>query len=229
MKKINTLLLLGGMSAAANAASVSVDYDFSGATSAPTTVIGDISGSTMTSGAFTGGVAGATHSTFSDSIFVRTNGTGATTANGDSIADAVSNDAYASFTITAGAEDVVLNTITWAHYGTNTNFAGADFSVYAFQQSVGFNAGDEIGFTSTAGAEVAGDTADFSSGALALSGTITAGSTEEFRFYYVDNSTSTTRISKLNSISITGNTVPEPSSAALLGLGGLALILRRRK
>jgi len=29
--------------------------------------------------------------------------------------------------------------------------------------------------------------------------------------------------------SVTTNTVPEPSSAALLGLGGLALILRRRK
>ena len=33
----------------------------------------------------------------------------------------------------------------------------------------------------------------------------------------------------LDDIVITGNVVPEPSTAALLGLGGLALILRRRK
>jgi hypothetical protein len=34
---------------------------------------------------------------------------------------------------------------------------------------------------------------------------------------------------KLDNVLFTGTAVPEPSSAALLGLGGLALILRRRK
>lgn len=34
---------------------------------------------------------------------------------------------------------------------------------------------------------------------------------------------------RIDSISVSGEVVPEPSSTALLGLGGLALILRRRK
>ncbi|MBK1853941.1 PEP-CTERM sorting domain-containing protein [Verrucomicrobiaceae bacterium 5K15] len=34
---------------------------------------------------------------------------------------------------------------------------------------------------------------------------------------------------RIGSISVNGDPIPEPSSAALLGLGGLALILRRRK
>jgi len=213
----------------ATAATVSVDYDFSGATSAPTTVTGDLSGSTLTSGTFTGGSSVATFSTFSSTVFARVSATGATTADGDTIGEAIGNDAYASFTITAGAEAITLDTIVWAHFGTNTDYASSDMRVYAFQESAGFTSGDEIGFTSTAGSEVAGDTADFSSGSLALTGTIAAGSTEEFRFYFVDNASSSARIAKLNSFTITGSTVPEPSSSLLLGLAGLGFILRRRK
>ena len=43
------------------------------------------------------------------------------------------------------------------------------------------------------------------------------------------NITSSGNGTAIDSVSLEVNTVPEPSSAALLGLGGLALILRRRK
>ncbi|MGJ8657748.1 MAG: PEP-CTERM sorting domain-containing protein [Akkermansiaceae bacterium] len=56
---------------------------------------------------------------------------------------------------------------------------------------------------------------------------------EALTFFLVgtQNSSSVTRAWEFDNISISGTTipVPEPSSTALLGLGGLALILRRRK
>ena len=47
--------------------------------------------------------------------------------------------------------------------------------------------------------------------------------------YTFTNSTDTANMPDYNLIQLEGVAVPEPSSAALLGLGGLALILRRRK
>jgi hypothetical protein len=55
--------------------------------------------------------------------------------------------------------------------------------------------------------------------------------TVEFRFLLGDDSGATSRIHVLDNIVLNGDVtaVPEPSSTALIGLGGLALILRRRK
>jgi len=56
---------------------------------------------------------------------------------------------------------------------------------------------------------------------------ITGAQSVEIRIALGDNSSSNSKASFIQGIQLT--TVPEPSSAALLGLGGLALILRRRK
>lgn len=45
----------------------------------------------------------------------------------------------------------------------------------------------------------------------------------------IDSYVSVSASSTLDNVAIQGSAIPEPSSAALLGLGGLALILRRRK
>ena len=58
-------------------------------------------------------------------------------------------------------------------------------------------------------------------------GTYTFTDTAKIRFR--SGGSANSRHGYLDNISITAGAVPEPSSTALLGLGGLALILRRRK
>lgn len=63
---------------------------------------------------------------------------------------------------------------------------------------------------------------------LLVTGTFTAiGTTQDFTIEAFDGTTS--KGAQLNALTVYTTAVPEPSSAALLGLGGLALILRRRK
>ncbi len=57
----------------------------------------------------------------------------------------------------------------------------------------------------------------------------TLGNTESAVFTFAFSGGSTNNSSIFDNIAFEGAVVPEPSSAALLGLGGLALILRRRK
>lgn len=64
------------------------------------------------------------------------------------------------------------------------------------------------------------------SGSLILAGDTT---NNLFARFFFDSAKGTFNQGLLDDVSITQTAVPEPSSAALLGLGGLALILRRRK
>jgi hypothetical protein len=65
---------------------------------------------------------------------------------------------------------------------------------------------------------------------LNFSATSTAGGIIEFDFSELLNDTDGGTSAAFNAMSITGiTTIPEPSSTALLGLGGLALIVRRRR
>ena len=51
-----------------------------------------------------------------------------------------------------------------------------------------------------------------------------------FRIFLADNSRNSSGFNlALQSVTVESNVIPEPSSIALLGLGGLALIRRRRK
>ena len=66
---------------------------------------------------------------------------------------------------------------------------------------------------------------------LLVTGTFTAtGTTQDFTTaIFLDNTYATNKGQNLNALTVYTTAVPEPSSTALLGLGGLALIMRRRK
>ncbi|MEJ6701262.1 MAG: PEP-CTERM sorting domain-containing protein [Akkermansiaceae bacterium] len=67
---------------------------------------------------------------------------------------------------------------------------------------------------------------------MLVTGTFTADSTSQdftVEAFYDDGATKVSKGAQLNALLVHTTAVPEPSSTALLGPGGLALILRRRK
>ena len=137
---------------------------------------------------------------------------------------------------------------TGAHIGTNFVAAQSltltDFSVRTDPNNGGnnFGARDITLFVSVAGGTFTqfGDMINrgnnnLQSNTFTDSVSVAAGETVEFRAVFTDfgsqsanNLQSFTRVGDIN-ISADVALIPEPSSTALLGLGGLALILRRRK
>lgn len=88
----------------------------------------------------------------------------------------------------------------------------------------GWDTGDLLGSTSVLAAGIAGAdtmTANFASGVTG----------DEVRLYYWDTTGSNNAGGNFHVYDVSADytAVPEPSSAALIGLGGFALILRRRK
>lgn len=70
---------------------------------------------------------------------------------------------------------------------------------------------------------------DWTQATFDLSGEASITSAVTFRVVMSDGSNSTQKSLIFDEVDVQGVAVPEPSSAALLGLSGLALILRRRK
>ena len=90
---------------------------------------------------------------------------------------------------------------------------------------IGGTATDVLTFTSDVSAAASTWQTDSDTG-LAYNGDEVAG---KKLFARIDSTAAPREFARLDNVYIEVNTVPEASSAALLGLGGLALILRRRK
>lgn len=123
-----------------------------------------------------------------------------------------------TFTLTADAGQTI--DVTDLTMSTYRNGSGAPTQL---QWHVSVDGGTEEEF----GTEQVGQTGGFDTDTFTES--ITGASTVQFTFR-LDNATGNGNI-HFNDIQVNGavSVVPEPSSAALLGLGGLALILHRRK
>jgi len=161
-------------------------------------------------------------------------GGGGTTFDGINFATGVINygDIYGGFGAGAGVD--LNRTGTYSTGVTATNLTGlTSGQQYRIQALVYDGRGPQTGRTLEIDGATMGTYANGINGTswgpgLLMTGTFTADATTEQSFTIETlETTGASSGSQLNAITL--YTVPEPSSAALLGLGGLALILRRRK
>lgn len=208
----------------ASAGLIVADYGFVGGSAASTDGDATTTAGDFMLGAFTGGTTSPGISSGTETAFARTNSTGATTAGGDSLAEAIANDAYFSFTLNTDANAVDMEDLTFDHSFTAAFTTGV-FSVAVMVDQVGFTDGDELATFAFSG--VSGDQAPETRVVDLTSVTElqSFNGTAEFRFYLFDNSNANQRIHRLADVVL--EVVPEPASLALLSLGGLVLLRRR--
>ena len=133
---------------------------------------------------------------------------GASAGTGDILS--ADGNAPVVFTVTAGVgQTVTLESLTFDRVG------GSD-TIIEFQ---------EAGATVGSGVTLNSNT-DF---VVALAAPVIIGSGQTKSFTFNLNSGALNTSINIDDITLNGTVVPEPSSTALLGLGGLALILRRRR
>ena len=210
-------------------------FDFSGGLASQTSgtmTAGDMTAGGWLNGAGVGstGISGSTETTF-----VRTPATGTTTPDGDTLAEAIAAESYYGFTLTNDTGvDADLESVGFNYWFTNgfTSGAGLDARIYAMSSAAGFVDGNEHGFGQILGVDRPDASEQvFESFDITSLGVLANGDSIEFRFYFVDNSTSNPRIHRLDDVTVTSvSAVPEPGSAgivALLGIG-FAAVRRRR-
>lgn len=135
-------------------------------------------------------------------------GNGGTDGTGDNLS--ANGNAPVVFTVSADAgQTITLESLTFdLHSGADT--------IVQFQ-AAGAAVGSSVTLTSNG---------DF---VVALNDPVVIASGQSKSFTFNLNSGSLNSSIMLDDITLNGTVVPEPSSTALLGLGGLALILRRRR
>ena len=214
-------------------AAVIAEYDFNSDLNA-STADANITAGAVTSGA---GISGSGRSSFSNSLFAKAGATSTTTI---SVGTAIANDDY--FSVTMGADSgyyMDLDSITLDYGYTNDGapFGVKDLKAYVFSSFTGFvDASDILGdkFIQT---DVANNSLQYPGGSPSLTVDLSAysyvwsGGEIEFRIYLADTTGNDAYIHRIDNVTLNGvvAAVPEPSSTALLGLGGLALMLRRKR
>lgn len=170
-------------------------------------------------------------SSFTETVFYRSTGTGADAAT------ALSNPDYVSFTVTIDTGFVLnLDSLDFDQLGT-TNAPTGDFNQTTFVQTSidGFGSGNDVASFSRdviAPASGAETTFDSRSIDLTASNFQNIAGTLEVRFYLYDDIDNSAALHRLDNIVLNGtvSVIPEPSFyASIFGVLGLVFIAYRRK
>ena len=240
MMKMNQSILTGlsiaaaGLMASANLSAQTIaQYTFDGASGVATNVDANLTAGNFTAGGGGGGLSG------SGNAFFRSNETaGAST----SFTSAQTANDYFTVTITPDAGfEMNLTSFEFDYgYSSNGSFGAGTMRAYITtsedNHATFFNNPSTDGYTTIDGPFSGTGTVTFpflpDSKLLDLSGAAfqNISTAFEFRIYLSDSYNVNDLIHRIDNVELNGTVeaIPEPSSTALLGLGGLALILRRR-
>lgn len=194
----------------------------------------------VTAGAFTSGagIAGDSgRSTITNSLFALASATSTTSI---SVGTAIAADDY--FSVTVGANsgyymDLDSITLDFGYTRNGGQFGDKDLKAYVFSSFTGFvDAGDILG-SEVIQTTVDNNSLQYPGGSPSLTVDLSAysyvwsGGEIEFRIYLADTTNGTAYVHRIDNVTLNGTVavVPEPSSTALLGLGGLAVLLRRKR
>ncbi|NWK55799.1 PEP-CTERM sorting domain-containing protein [Verrucomicrobiaceae bacterium N1E253] len=220
IKQLLSAVTFSGMAALTSQAAVIADWDFSGASG--TVPDADITpGSTLIDATNSGAVTGISSSDLLSGGSLRyENAGGAAGELNLKNFHITSGNGRGSFSFTLTADPGKTIEVTSLTMSSYRNGGGAPTQL---QWHVTVDGGTEEEY----GTEQVGQLTPFAVDTFTES--ITGATTVKFEFR-LDNATGNGNI-HFNDIQVNGsvNAVPEPSSAALVGLGGLSLILRRRK
>lgn len=157
-----------------------------------------------------------------------TNANGGGTVIGNDFDAALAGGSFIEFSFTAAA-NITLDNLDFdlfVNSQNGSNYAARDAALFVDVAGAGFN---QFGSSDTSATGNGGQgTITFSDSVDALTGDVIT-----YRIAFTDRtngSTNNQSATRVGNVQISGfATVPEPSSTALLGLGGLALVMRRRK
>ena len=217
-------------------AAVIAEYDFNTDLNA-STADSNITAGAVTSGAGISGAGNSGRSGVTDSLFALAS---ATSTASISVGTAIANDDY--FSVTLGADvgyymDLDSITLDYGYTRNGAIFGDKDLKAYIFSSFTGFaDAGDILGdlvITTT----VSDNSLQYPGALPNLTVDLSAfdyvwsGGEIEFRIYLSDTSNSNGYVHRIDNVTLNGTVavVPEPSTTALLGLGGLAVLLRRKR
>ncbi len=160
-------------------------------------------------------------------FFTRTNGT-----SGSDPASTVAAEEYLSFQITPNVGyEMDLETFTFKQRATNTP-GGAGSSSFNFvadvRSSVDGFASSIMSYVVTSGVNPTPEARTVDLSAAAFQDLAVA---IEIRIYFRDNANNAGQVNRITEIALNGEValIPEPTSFALLGLGGLCLLPHRKR
>ncbi|MDG1357920.1 MAG: PEP-CTERM sorting domain-containing protein [Akkermansiaceae bacterium] len=217
-------------------AAVIAQYDFNTDLDA-STADANITAGAVTIGAGISGSGKSGRSGISNSFYARASATSTTSIG---VGTSIAADDY--FSVTIGADSgyyIDLESIT-LDYGYTRNgilLGDRDFKAYVFSSFTGFVDADDILGSEVMTTTVTNNSVQYPGGSPSLTVDLSAysyvwsESEIEFRIYLADTTSNSEYIHRVDNVTLNGTVavVPEPSSTALLGLGGLSLMLRRKR
>ena len=238
MNRLTTSTLLTAVmaialtAASANAAPITLaEYKFDSSSTASSDGDAQTTASAITIGV--GSTATTTATAMPNPPLVKIAGNDTGDSTGDNMVDAINDGDWLTFSIDTngtavnfdklsvliGGEAVYDNGNSGGHFGNvyTSEQVGSSLESSEAAQQLGF-----IGFKTDGDFAAETQTVDFSS-ITGFNGTLTVW------IPFTDDSNAGSRFLEVDDITVTGTVIPEPATLALLGLGGLMMVGRKRR